>query len=81
MSLLQATDACHRVASLLLLLLLTTTASGLNLRIVLCGVERCRYQVQWPCCLQKGLPYRLMKPNHHTNVSLSPLESEIIEEQ
>ncbi len=40
-----------------------------------------RYQVQWPCCLQKGLPYRLMKPNHHTNVSLSPLESEIIEEQ
>ncbi len=40
-----------------------------------------KYQVLWQCCKQKGLPYRLMKPNHHTNVSVSPLECEIIDEQ
>ena len=45
-----------------------------------CAVVCGRYQVLWQCCKQKGLPYRLMKPNHHTNVSISPLECEIVDE-
>jgi hypothetical protein len=63
----------------------TLGAIGLLSPLALCcardlrGTAMCS-QVQWPCCQQKGLPYRLMKPNHHTNVSLSPLECEIIDE-
>lgn len=50
-------------------------------RSLICPSPPVRFQVQWPCCQQKNLPYRLMKPAHHTNVSVSPLDCQIMDEQ